>query len=77
MQIKIEIEYKSKHYIVKADDEMRFSDVLKVMGISETDYRLLVTTKNRYVQAFNKLKDLNIVTNDIIKVLVENDEKTI
>lgn len=78
MQRKIEIEYKSKPFIVKVDDEMRFVDVLMILGMDiSTNYRLLLSTKNRYVQPFNKLRDLNVVNNDIIKVLVENDEKAI
>lgn len=78
MQRKIEIKYKSKAYIVKVDDEMRYIDVLKILNINpQGNYQLLLTTKKRYVQPFNKLKDLNVVNNDIINILLENDEKAI
>lgn len=79
MQRKIEIIYKSRHYIVKVSDEMKFEEVLAVLGIEpiESNYKLLLPIKNRYVQPFNKLKDVGVVNNDIIKVLLESYEKTV
>lgn len=58
---------------------MKFEDILTILGIdkNETKYQLFLPFKKRYVQSFNKLKDVGIVNNDIIKVLLENDEKTI
>lgn len=78
MQRKIEIRLESRSYIIKVDDEMLFEDVLKVMKILPTcEYKLFLKTKNRYIQPFNRLKDVGLVNNDIIKVVMEKDEKAI
>lgn len=78
MQRKIEIRLESRSYIIKVDDEMLFEDILKIMKIKpEVNYKLFLKTKNRYIQSFNRLKDVGIVNNDIIKVIMENDEKAI
>lgn len=80
MQRKIEIEYKQRNYIIKASDQLTFEELLVNSGLVKASelrgIHLFIESKNLYVQVFNKLKDFQVVNNDVIKVM-ENDEKTI
>lgn len=80
MQVKIELKYKSQNYIIKASNELTVAEVINgsqlLTNATIDDCDIYLETKTRYIQQFNKLKDVDIVDNDIIKVL-EKNEKTV
>lgn len=80
MQRKIEIVHKSRNYIIKVDDDLTLEEVVTNCNIIKekevTKHSYYLSSKKRFIQPFNKLRDFQIVTNDVIE-LWENDEKTI
>lgn len=78
MQRKIIIKQKDTKYIIKVDDELTLQEVIEnsmvIFGSLNEKQAFYIPTKERYIQKWNKLKNLNIVDNDIIEVLEKNED---
>lgn len=68
MQIKIELIVNDKKRKVKVDDYMSIKEILQEMKLykESSDIDIYVKTKKEHMDQNNKLKDVNIVNNEVI-----------